>query len=88
MHGKPAAYQRSSVLDDLIELLTTRNQMRSMLPTKLTVISIIAWHSGLSATQQSRWDIKEASIRILSTDYRRGLFPAVLHRTYFRIADS
>jgi hypothetical protein len=44
--------------------------MESMLPTKRMAISIIARHSGLSATQQSGWDIKEASIRILSTDYR------------------
>src|ERR1700751_3252503 len=56
--------------------------MRSMLPTKRMAISIIARHSGLSATQQSRSDIKEASIRILSPDYRRGLLPLVLHRTY------
>src|SRR5215467_13688665 len=52
-----------------------------MLPTKPMAISTIERHSGLSATQQEKWDTKEPSTRILSTDYRHGLFPRELHRT-------
>ena len=80
VHGKPAPYQRSSVLGDLVELLTT------LQPTEIYVTDETDGHidhrahSGFSAMQQKRRGIRAISILISSTDYQRGHSPLGLHQ--------